>query len=120
MLEGKPANDAYPPPLRREAPVRDTEGLNVIQLRKIYPPRREKAVAVEAVQNVTFGVPVGQVFGLLGANGAGKTTTMSMVMRATDPTSGDATVGGHSVLTDFPEVSAQLGFEVPEGDYEVS
>ncbi|KAH8098507.1 ATPase [Aureococcus anophagefferens] len=86
-------------------------GLDVIELRKIYAPKRPGAVAVEAVQNVTFGVRVGEVFGLLGANGAGKTTTMSMVMRATEPTptSGDAKIAGKSVLCDFGEASAHLG-----------
>ena len=109
MLEGKPANDAYPPPLKEDAPANDADGLAVIELRKIYAPRREGAKAVEAVQNVTFGVRTGEVFGLLGANGAGKTTTMSMVMRAVEPTSGDATVGGTSVLTDFAEAASKLG-----------
>ena len=74
------------------------DGLVVSDLRKIYPPRFFGGAAVESVQCAAFGVPTGQVFGLLGANGAGKTTTVSMVCRAVEPTSGDAKVAGKSVL----------------------
>ena len=66
-------------------------------------------VAVESVQCAAFGVPTGQVFGLLGANGAGKTTTVSMVCRAVEPTSGDAKVAGKSVLADFEDAARALG-----------
>ncbi|KAH8067731.1 ATPase [Aureococcus anophagefferens] len=106
MVRNRPPEDAYPPELKEASAA---AGLDVLELRKIYAPKRPGAVAVEAVQNVTFGVRVGEVFGLLGANGAGKTTTMSMVMRATEPTSGDAKIAGKSVLCDFGEASAHLG-----------
>ena len=59
-----------------------------------------------------FGVPTGQVFGLLGANGAGKTTTVSMICRSIEPTSGDAKVGGRSVLADFEQAARALRGDV--------
>ena len=61
------------------------------------------------VQCAAFGVPTGQVFGLLGANGAGKTTTVSMICRSIEPTSGDAKVGGRSVLAEFEQAARALG-----------
>ncbi|EGB09825.1 hypothetical protein AURANDRAFT_12714, partial [Aureococcus anophagefferens] len=79
------------------------------EVRKIFPPKRLGQRAIEAVQNVTFGVRSGEVFGLLGANGAGKTTTMAVVTRALEPTSGDAAIGGRSVLDDFGAASKRLG-----------
>ena len=93
-----PGDDPYPPPLVRDIKSADRDGLVVSDLRKIYPPRFFGGAAVESVQCAAFGVPTGQVFGLLGANGAGKTTTVSMVCRAVEPTSGDAKVAGKSVL----------------------
>ena len=89
-----PGDDPYPPPLVRDIKSADRDGLVVSDLRKIYPPRFFGGSAVESVQCAAFGVPTGQVFGLLGANGAGKTTTVSMVCRAVEPTSGDAKVAG--------------------------
>ena len=68
-------------------------------------------LAVVAGRGGWGGGGQGGVFGLLGANGAGKTTAMSMVMRALDPTSGDAELTGHSVLPhdSFLAGAASLG-----------
>jgi len=104
-----PGDDPYPPSLSLNAAPADRDGLVVSDLRKIYPPRFFGGAAVESVQCAAFGVPTGQVFGLLGANGAGKTTTVSMVCRAVEPTSGDAKVAGKSVLADFEDAARALG-----------
>ena len=104
------ASDAVAPPAVAEtAEACDRDGLLVREVRKIFPPKRLGQRAIEAVQNVTFGVRSGEVFGLLGANGAGKTTTMAVVTRALEPTSGDAAIGGRSVLDDFGAASKRLG-----------
>ncbi|KAH8060351.1 ATPase [Aureococcus anophagefferens] len=104
------ASDALAPPAVAEtAEACDRDGLLVREVRKIFPPKRLGQRAIEAVQNVTFGVRSGEVFGLLGANGAGKTTTMAVVTRALEPTSGDAAIGGRSVLDDFGAASKRLG-----------
>ena len=68
------------------------------ELRKVYRPKRPGAPPTVACANMCAGVAQGEIFGLLGANGAGKTTAMSMVMRAVDPTAGEAFVAGHTVL----------------------
>jgi len=50
--------------------------------------------AVQAVQELTFDVPAGQVTGFLGPNGAGKTTTLRAVLGLVRPTAGEALIGG--------------------------
>jgi ABC-2 type transport system ATP-binding protein len=51
----------------------------------------------QAVKGVSFNIQEGEIFSLLGPNGAGKTTTISMLSTLYEPTSGDATIAGHSV-----------------------
>jgi ABC-2 type transport system ATP-binding protein len=58
---------------------------------------------------MSFEIHAGEVFGLLGPNGAGKTTTISIVATRLRPTSGDAIVFGHSVLTDVAAVRRMIG-----------
>jgi ABC-2 type transport system ATP-binding protein len=52
----------------------------------------------KAVDDISFDIHEGEIFSLLGPNGAGKTTTISMLSTLYTPTSGDATIGGHSVI----------------------
>ena len=49
---------------------------------------------LKAVDNASFSVPEGSIFGLLGRNGAGKTTTIRMMMNIYLPDSGEVTFGG--------------------------
>lgn len=60
--------------------------------------------AKTAVNNLNLSVPEGIIFSFLGVNGAGKTTTIRMLTGLTKPTSGDAKVLTHSILTDLEEV----------------
>jgi ABC-2 type transport system ATP-binding protein len=53
-----------------------------------------------AVNDVSFDVREGEIFGFLGANGAGKSTTIRMLCGLLRPTSGTATVGGVDVSKD--------------------
>jgi ABC-2 type transport system ATP-binding protein len=62
-----------------------------------------------AVQGISFGIQRGEVFSLLGPNGAGKTTTISMLSCLITPTSGDATVAGHSVRREPGAVKRDIG-----------
>jgi ABC-2 type transport system ATP-binding protein len=63
-----------------------------------------------AVDNVNFTVKHGEIFGFLGANGAGKSTTIRMLIGVLEPTSGDALVGGHSIMKDPEMVKRNIGY----------
>jgi ABC-2 type transport system ATP-binding protein len=64
---------------------------------------------VQAVRGVSFEVQAGEIFSLLGPNGAGKSTTISMLACLLQPTKGDASVMGHSILKESMEVKAAIG-----------
>ncbi len=63
----------------------------------------------QAVKGVSFNIEEGEIFSLLGPNGAGKTTTISMLSTLYTPTSGDASIGGHSVTKDPMGVRNVIG-----------
>jgi ABC-2 type transport system ATP-binding protein len=63
-----------------------------------------------AVENVTFDVARGEIFGFLGSNGAGKSTTIRMLCGLLKPTSGTALVGGVDVTSDPEGVKRRIGY----------
>src|SRR5690348_13272319 len=62
-----------------------------------------------AVKGISFDIKEGEIFSLLGPNGAGKTTTISMLSTLYAPTSGDAIIGGHSIIRDPMAVKQIIG-----------
>src|SRR5208337_3551041 len=62
-----------------------------------------------AVDNISFDIDQGEIFGLLGPNGAGKTTTLSMLATMLTPTSGSATVNGIDIGQDPDGVRKAIG-----------
>jgi ABC-2 type transport system ATP-binding protein len=62
-----------------------------------------------AVKGISFNIEEGEIFSLLGPNGAGKTTTISILSTLYAPTSGEATVGGHSVTKEPMAVRNLIG-----------
>ena len=83
-------------------------------------PKNDSAVIVDgltrtfgkfvAVDNVSFSVRRGEVFGFLGPNGAGKSTTIRMLCGLLEPSSGTAIVGGHDVGKDPDAVKTTIGY----------
>ncbi|MFA5194128.1 MAG: ABC transporter ATP-binding protein [Verrucomicrobiia bacterium] len=65
---------------------------------------------VRAVDDISFSVGRGQVFGFIGPNGAGKTTTMRIIATLDLPQTGDVRVGGFSVVDDPEKVRRLIGF----------
>ncbi len=63
-----------------------------------------------SVDNISFTVEKGEVFGFLGANGAGKSTTIRMLCGIISPTSGDAIVGGSSIKNQPEQVKQTIGY----------
>jgi ABC-2 type transport system ATP-binding protein len=66
--------------------------------------------AFVAVDNLSFEVRRGEIFGFLGSNGAGKSTTIRMLCGLLNPTSGTALVGGIDVTRDPEGVKARIGY----------
>ena len=62
-----------------------------------------------AVDDVSFSIEQGEIFGLLGPNGAGKTTTISMLSCLLQPTAGEALLDGHPVTSEPTAVKSTLG-----------
>ncbi len=62
-----------------------------------------------AVDNISFNVNKGEIFGLVGENGAGKTTTLRMLATMLKPTSGIASMKGYDILSEPEKVRANIG-----------
>jgi ABC-2 type transport system ATP-binding protein len=88
--------------------------IEVDRLRRIYRTTvgvfRRSIKEVTAVEDVSFSVAAGELFGLLGPNGAGKTTTVKMLTTLLIPTTGTARVMGHDVVKGAKEVQKRIGF----------
>jgi ABC-2 type transport system ATP-binding protein len=66
--------------------------------------------AVHAVSDLDFSINKGEMYGLVGPDGAGKTTTMRLLTGIMSPTSGEAWVGGYSVLSDAEQIKDKIGY----------
>ena len=63
-----------------------------------------------AVDDISFSVYQGEIFGFLGANGAGKTTAMHMLTGLNQPTSGKGKVAGYDISTEYEQVKKHIGY----------
>ncbi len=70
---------------------------------------------ITAVNDISFTVESGHIYGLLGANGAGKSTTMNMITGCLAPTSGSIRIGGHDIASEPEKAKALIGYlpEIP-------
>jgi ABC-2 type transport system ATP-binding protein len=89
------------------AQVKQTAAINVVNLTKVYPPN------LRAVDDVSFSVQEGEIFGLLGPNGAGKTTIIKIIMGLTKSTSGSIEICGVDALASSSKVRQMMGY-VPQ------
>ena len=63
-----------------------------------------------AVDDISFTVKKGEIFGFLGANGAGKTTAMHMLTGLNQPTSGTGRVCGYDIRTEYEQIKRHIGY----------
>ena len=63
-----------------------------------------------AVDNISFNVRKGEIFGFLGANGAGKTTAMRILCGLSIPTSGGGTVAGYDIVREPEKIKRHIGY----------
>jgi ABC-2 type transport system ATP-binding protein len=88
--------------------------IEVQNLQRVYRARigviKRSIKEVMAVEDASFEIKSGELFGLLGPNGAGKTTTVKMLATLLIPTKGTATILGYDVVKDAHEVRKHIGF----------
>lgn len=88
--------------------------IEVEHLRRVYRTTigilRRRTKEVLAVDDLSFEVSDGELFGLLGPNGAGKTTTVKMLTTLLIPTAGTARVAGLDVVRDADALRGRIGF----------
>lgn len=94
-----------PPGLARqnEAKVEDENVIEVSHLVKAFG-------TFHAVDDISFTVKRGEIFGFLGANGAGKTTAMHMLTGLNQPTSGTGRVCGYDIRTEYEQIKRHIGY----------
>ena len=63
-----------------------------------------------AVDDISFTVKKGEIFGFLGANGAGKTTAMHILTGLNQPTSGSGKVAGCDIVTEYEKIKKHIGY----------
>jgi ABC-2 type transport system ATP-binding protein len=88
--------------------------IEVSHLRRVFKTNvgrfRRQSKEVVAVDDISFEVHDGELFGLLGPNGAGKTTTVKMLTTLLIPSGGKASVGGFDVVDQADQIRANIGF----------
>ncbi|MGZ4032391.1 MAG: ABC transporter ATP-binding protein [Tumebacillaceae bacterium] len=77
----------------------------IVQIRNLTKRIGRKTI----VDNLSFDVPPGEVFGFLGPNGAGKTTTIRMIMGLISMNAGQVVINGHDVTRDFERAMMSVG-----------
>ena len=95
-----------PPPIVRDNNSEKAQSENVIEVDHLV-----KAFGTfHAVDDISFTVKRGEIFGFLGANGAGKTTAMHMLTGLNQPTSGKGRVAGYDISTEHEQIKQHIGY----------
>lgn len=98
--------DVFNPPAIERSKTTETVKDNVIEVSHLV-----KAFgSFHAVDDISFTVLRGEIFGFLGANGAGKTTAMHILTGLNQPTSGNGTVAGYDIRTEYEEIKKHIGY----------
>ena len=100
--------DIFNPPsiVREEAHKIENEAENVIEVEHLV----KTFGSFHAVDDISFTVKKGEIFGFLGANGAGKTTAMHMLTGLNQPTSGTGRVVGFDIRTEYEQIKKHIGY----------
>ena len=98
--------DIFNPPGIQQDKTEEVKDENVIEVSHLV-----KAFgSFHAVDDISFSVKRGEIFGFLGANGAGKTTAMRMLIGLSQPTSGSGTVVGFDISTQYEDIKKNIGY----------
>ena len=100
------SNVFNPPGIEKMAATESQLTENVIEVEHLV-----KAFGTfHAVDDISFTVKRGEIFGFLGANGAGKTTAMHMLTGLNQPTSGTGRVVGYDIRTEYEQIKRHIGY----------
>ena len=98
--------DIFNPPGINHEKVMESTDENVIEVEHLV-----KAFGTfHAVDDISFTVKRGEIFGFLGANGAGKTTAMHILTGLNQPTSGTGKVVGYDIRTEYEQIKKHIGY----------
>ncbi|MGN0069901.1 MAG: ATP-binding cassette domain-containing protein [Prevotella sp.] len=95
-----------PPAIERKSASDGINEENVIEVEHLVKAFGE----FRAVNDISFTVKKGEIFGFLGANGAGKTTAMHILTGLNQPTSGKGKVAGYDVSTEYEDIKKHIGY----------
>ena len=106
--------------LTQFASIFDPPGIDKSEELRVKSEELENVIEVEhlvkafgdfhAVDDISFSVKRGEIFGFLGANGAGKTTAMHMLTGLNQPTSGTGRVVGFDIRTEYEQIKKHIGY----------
>jgi len=96
-----------PPPIDNFAKEGEIKGMNVVEISHITKSFK----GARAVDDISFSIGQGEIFGMVGPNGAGKTTTIRMLMDILKPDSGEISILGEAIKE---ETKNRIGY-LPEG-----
>ena len=99
-------SDIFNPPSLKHEKTAGTDGENVIEVEHLVKAFGD----FRAVDDISFTVRKGEIFGFLGANGAGKTTAMHMLTGLNQPTSGTGRVVGYDIHTEYEQIKRHIGY----------
>ena len=99
-------SDIFNPPSLKHEKTAGTDGENVIEVEHLVKAFGD----FRAVDDISFTVRKGEIFGFLGANGAGKTTAMHMLTGLNQPTSGTGRVVGYDIRTEYEQIKRHIGY----------
>ena len=98
--------DIFNPPALSHVPTDNSSDETVIEVEHLVKAFGD----FRAVDDISFSVKRGEIFGFLGANGAGKTTAMHMLTGLNQPTGGKGRVAGYDIRTEHEQIKRHIGY----------
>ena len=99
-------SDVFNPPAIERSKAVTVGEENVIEVQHLV----KSFGSFRAVDDISFSVKRGEIFGFLGANGAGKTTAMHILTGLSQPTQGTGTVVGYDIRTEHEQIKKNIGY----------
>ena len=99
-------SDVFNPPAIEHSKAVTVGEENVIEVQHLV----KSFGSFRAVDDISFSVRRGEIFGFLGANGAGKTTAMHILTGLSQPTQGTGTVVGYDICTEHEQIKKNIGY----------